>query len=140
MNDIYPYNFQRVQRLLDQYIRNPNFPSIILATNDLCLTKDGTLNFHNGHLWTKENSHDIYLSRFQQWLSTNNSAVIVNSIQIVLYEMPASLNEESYLTFLQYELPGLLDDVTINLPRIMSDDFSASFFGTIRNYLSTIFP
>ncbi|KAJ4432089.1 hypothetical protein ANN_20703 [Periplaneta americana] len=63
---LYPYHLQRVQALspadyparvrfcqwfLQQCGVNPNFPALVLFTDEAQFTRDGITNFHNQHVW-----------------------------------------------------------------------------------------
>ncbi|KAJ4435786.1 hypothetical protein ANN_18405 [Periplaneta americana] len=67
---LYPYHLQRVQALspadyparvrfcqwfLQQCGVNPNFPALVLFTDEAQFTRDGITNFHNQHVWAYEN-------------------------------------------------------------------------------------
>ncbi|KAJ4432454.1 hypothetical protein ANN_21073 [Periplaneta americana] len=67
---LYPYHLQRVQSLspadyparvrfcqwfLQQCGVNPNFPALVLFTDEAQFTRDGITNFHNQHVWAYEN-------------------------------------------------------------------------------------
>lgn len=158
MNGLYPYHFQKVQGLtpndyplrqqfcewlLNRTEAAAGFPTNILVTDECCFTRNGRLNFHNAHTWTDENPHAIRQSNFQQRFSLNLWAGIVNNTLIGPFELPARLNGESYLHFLQEVLPGLLEDVPLVVRQnmwFMHDGCPAHFSRPTRDYLDHTFP
>ncbi|KAJ4451198.1 hypothetical protein ANN_02658 [Periplaneta americana] len=72
---LYPYHLQRVQALspadyparvrfcqwfLQQCGVNPNFPALVLFTDEAQFTRDGITNFHNQHVWVYENPVQLF--------------------------------------------------------------------------------
>nr|CAH7727974.1 unnamed protein product [Callosobruchus chinensis] len=45
---LYPYHMQRVKR--NQILRNPNFLSQVLFTDEACFSRNAIVNFHNNHV------------------------------------------------------------------------------------------
>ncbi|KAJ4437091.1 hypothetical protein ANN_17226, partial [Periplaneta americana] len=83
---LYPYHLQRVQALspadyparvrfcqwfLQQCGVNPNFPALVLFTDEAQFTRDGITNFHNQHLWAYENPRATVPSHQQVRFSLN---------------------------------------------------------------------
>ncbi|KAJ4426611.1 hypothetical protein ANN_26409 [Periplaneta americana] len=77
---LYPYHLQRVQALspadyptrvrfcqwfLQQCGVNPNFPALVLFTDEAQFTRDGITNFHNQHVWAYENPRATVPSHHQ---------------------------------------------------------------------------
>ena len=156
MNGLHPYHFQKVQGLTpnDYPLRQQfcewllnnleeGFPQNVLVTDECCFSRNGSLNFHNAHIWTDENPRAIRQSNFQQRFSLNLWAGIVNETLIGPFELPARLNGESYLHFLQEELPGFLEDVPLLVRRnmwFMHDGCPAHVSHPVREHLDRTFP
>ncbi|KAJ4429896.1 hypothetical protein ANN_22100 [Periplaneta americana] len=83
---LYPYHLQRVQALspadyparvrfcqwfLQQCGANPNFPALVLFTDEAQFTRDGITNFHNQHVWSYENPRATLPSHHQVRFSLN---------------------------------------------------------------------
>ena len=65
-------------------------------------------------MWADENPHATVESNFQQRSSVNVWCVVLNDQLIGPFILEGHLTEEAYLTFLQEELPRLLEDVPLN--------------------------
>lgn len=157
-NGLHPFHFTQVQGLLptdcplrrqfcewltQQSNANADFPTIVLATDESCFTRDGSVNFHNLHMWSDDNPHAIRQSHFQQRFSLNLWVGIVNNHLIGPYELPARLNGNSYLHFLQDILPGLLEDIPLNVRANMwflHDGCPAHFDRGVTHHLNNTFP
>ncbi|KAJ4451659.1 hypothetical protein ANN_03129 [Periplaneta americana] len=89
---LYPYHLQRVQALspadyparvrfcqwfLQQCGVNPNFPALVLFTDEAQFTRDGITNFHNQHVWAYENPRATVPSHHQVRFSLNMWAGII---------------------------------------------------------------
>ncbi|KAJ4446486.1 hypothetical protein ANN_13182 [Periplaneta americana] len=83
---LYPYHLQSVQALspadyparvrfcqwfLQQCGVNPNFPALILFTDEAQFTRNGITNFHNQHVWAYENPRATVPSHHQVRFSLN---------------------------------------------------------------------
>lgn len=80
---------------------------------------------------------------FQNQFSVNVWAGILENYLIGPFFLPARLNGQSYLNFLQQELPLLLEDVPLALRNqiiFMHDDAPAHFSVIVRNYLNVSYP
>jgi hypothetical protein len=79
---LYPYHLQQAQALcpldfhpcqefcqwfLQQCGKDPFFSSCILFTDKAGFTWNGTLNFHNRHIWSDVNPHNTFHSRYNVW-------------------------------------------------------------------------
>ncbi|KAJ4433027.1 hypothetical protein ANN_15284 [Periplaneta americana] len=89
---LYPYHLQRVQTLspadyparvrfcqwfLQQCGVNPNFPALVLFTDEAQFTRDGVTHFHNQHVWAYENPRASVPSHHQVRFSLNMWAGII---------------------------------------------------------------
>ncbi|KAJ4450932.1 hypothetical protein ANN_02367 [Periplaneta americana] len=126
---LYPYHLQRVQALspadyparvrfcqwfLQQCGVNPNFPALVLFTDEAQFTRDGITNFHNQHVWAYENPRATVPSHHQ-----------------------------AYTNFLENTIPHVLEDTPlINRQHIhfLHDGAPAHFSRTARRYLDRRFP
>lgn len=68
------------------------------------------MNFHNNHIWADVNPHAIIVKRFQQTFSVNVWLGIIEDYLIGPFFLPVRLTGETYLHFLENELPVLLED------------------------------
>ncbi|KAJ4442110.1 hypothetical protein ANN_11976 [Periplaneta americana] len=83
---LYPYHLKCVQALspadysarvrfcqwfLQQCGVNPNFPALVLFTDEAQFTRDGITNFHNQHVWAIENPRATVPSHHQVRFSLN---------------------------------------------------------------------
>ncbi|KAJ4430376.1 hypothetical protein ANN_22592 [Periplaneta americana] len=95
---LYPYHLQRVQALspadyparvgfcqwfLQQCGVNPNFPALVLFTEEAQFTRDGITNFHNRHVQAYENPRATVPSHHQVRFSLNMWAVIIGDRLVV---------------------------------------------------------
>lgn len=155
---LYPYHIHRVQALLPRdfpprmdfshwYINetteNPQFPSQIMFTDEANFSRNAIRNLHNNHVWAEENPHVISETNTQQQFSVNVWAGIIGDHLIGPFYLPGRLNGQSYLHFLQEELPVLLEDVPIGLRNqmwYMHDGAPAHFSAAVREYLNNVYP
>lgn len=156
-NQLYPFHVQRVHALqpedhprrvlfsewlLQQHENNPNFLTKILVTDEASFTRNGINNFRNTHVWSLENPHAVRRTNFQQRFSVNVWAGIVNGVLVGPHILPDRLRGENYLAFLQNDLPGLLEDVPLNIRQdmwLLQDGAPAHFGREVREFLDTTF-
>ncbi|KAJ4452300.1 hypothetical protein ANN_03820 [Periplaneta americana] len=137
---LYPYHLQRVQALspadyparvrfcqwfLQQCGVNPNFPALVLFTDEAQFIRDGITNFHNQHVWAYENPCATVPSDHQVPFSLN------------------ILTGQAYTNFLENTIPHVLEDTPlINRQHIhfLHDGTPAHFSRTARQYLDRRFP
>lgn len=155
---LYPYHLQRVQEILptdtiarvmysqwiiDQYVNDPLFCSRILFTDEASFNRDGVLNYRNSHQWKDENPKAVRDGKFQRKFTINVWAGIVGDCLIGPVELPARLGGLQYLEFLREVLPQLLEDVPLNIRRIMwymHDGAPPHFSLPVRQFLNENFP
>jgi hypothetical protein len=151
---LYPYHFQRVQSLsahdfpqrqrfcewlLQKFNQDPLFHNQILMTDECCFTRDGIQNFHNTHHWADVNPQVIHQGRFQHRFSINVWAGIIGTHLIGPFVLPARLTGENYLNFLNVDLPGLLEEIPLEIRRamwFMHDGAPAHFTLNVRHFLN----
>lgn len=130
----YPYRFCKVQPLLPgDYLQRinfcnwllariqeqPNFHNYILYTDEATFTRDGVFNSHNLHKWSHENPHSKRPFGHQQRFSLNVWLGIIGTRIVGPHFLPNRLNAEGYLHFLSEVLPGLLEDIPLDIRRNM---------------------
>lgn len=149
----YPYHIQRVQTLLtSDYARrivfcqtmiqkhreDPDFFNKVLWSDESACKRDGYLNLHNIHSWQLVNPHEKREDRSQHQFKINLWTGIFNGEIVGPFELPATLNAEMYLDFLENHLPILLEDVPIDLRRRMwyqNDGCPAHYARIVRTHL-----
>ncbi|KAJ4432635.1 hypothetical protein ANN_21258 [Periplaneta americana] len=138
---LYPYHLQRVQALspanyparvrfcqwfLQQCGVNPNFPALILFTDEAQFTRDGITNFHNQHVWAYENPratvpshHQHYCLRFCAEPGVNMAAAAENAV--------SGISEQYPVASLEHLSPDSSSVVVLS----SSDEFSAGTCGIL---------
>lgn len=159
MNDDgqHPFHLQKVQGLtpndyeprvhFDQWLLQncnevPDFPGLILFTDECCFARDGYFNFHNSHIWAADNPHATHVDGNQHKFSVNMWAGIIGDHLLGPVELPARLNGQAYLYFLQNTLPVLMEDLPLELRLRMwyqHDGAPAHFFRLVRNHIRAVF-
>lgn len=156
-NGLYPYHLQRVQSLLprdfdsrvnfSQWLlercdHDPLFLSSIMFTDEAGFNQDGIFNFHNKHIWSESNPHEICESKHQHQYSINVWAGIIGDSLIGPYILPNRLNGAAYRNFLENTLPNLIEDIPLKVLRnmwFMHDGAPAHFSKVSREYLDRRF-
>ncbi|KAJ4435156.1 hypothetical protein ANN_23732 [Periplaneta americana] len=155
---LYPYHLQRVQALspadyparvrfcqwfLQQCGVNPNFPALVLFTDEAQCTRDGITNFHNQHVWAYENPRATVPSHHQVRFSLNMWAGIIGDRLVGPHVLVNRLTGQAYTNFLENTIPHVLEDTPlINRQHIhfLHDGAPAHFSRTVRRYLDRRFP
>ncbi|KAJ4438126.1 hypothetical protein ANN_14065 [Periplaneta americana] len=155
---LYPYHLQRVQALspadyparvrfcqwfLQQCGVNPNFPALVLFTDEAQFTRDGITNFHNQHVWAYENPRSTVPSHHQVRFSLNMWAGIIGDRLVEPHVLVNRLTGQAYTNFLENTIPHVLEDTPlINRQHIhfLHDGAPAHFSRTARRYLDRRFP
>ncbi|KAJ4437933.1 hypothetical protein ANN_13872 [Periplaneta americana] len=122
---LYPYHLQRVQALspadyparvrfcqwfLQQYGVNPNFPALVLFTDEAQFTRDGITNFHNQNVWAYENPRATVSSHHQVRFSLNIWAGIISDRLVGPHVLVNRLTGQAYTNFLENTIPHVLED------------------------------
>jgi len=113
-----------------------------LFTDEACFTRRGMINLHNAHVYADENPHALAERHFQREFKINVWLGIIGNFLVGPYRLPNNLNGDSYLHFLQYALPELLEELPLNLRRdmfFMHDGAPPHFARAVRNYLNETF-
>ena len=153
-----PFHFQRVQELLEvdhaprlefctwlenRFVEEDGFLEKIFFTDESCFTRNGVTNFHNLHVWMEENPKEIRPYSFQRQFSVNVWAGIVGDCLIGPFALPARLNGETYLNFLQNSIPELLEDVPLEIRRqmiFMHGGAPPHYTNVVRQHLNRNYP
>ena len=154
---LHPFRFQKVQDLkaadyprrvdfCEWYQRKsnryPQFPALILFTDESSFNQTGTFNNQNQHHWEEENPHAMWRRGHQRRFSLNIWAGIVGDHLIGPHLLPERLTGPNYLEFLQDQLPTLLEEVPVATRRsmwFMHDGAPAHFARTVREHLDSQF-
>ncbi|KAJ4439683.1 hypothetical protein ANN_07811 [Periplaneta americana] len=154
---LYPYHLQRqalspadyparvrfCQWFLEQCGVNPNFPALVLFTDEAQFTRDGITNFHNQHVWAYENPRATVPSHHQVRFSLNMWPGITGDRLVGPHVLVNRLTGQAYTNFLENTIPHVLEDTPlINRQHIhfLHDGAPAHFSRTARHYLDRRFP
>jgi len=102
----------------NQYQRDPYFFMYVLFTDEATFSNRGGLNRHNCHYWSNHNPHWQRNVEYQYEWSINVWGGIIGTHVIGPYFFDGHLNRETYLRFLQNELPNLLENVNLSRCRM----------------------
>jgi len=115
----------------------------ILFTDEVHFTCDGVNNTRNTHLWDHDNPHGTVESNYQHRFSVNVWCGVIGDQLIGPYISPQRLTGDFYANFLQDELPALLENVPLQIRRLMyyqHDGVLPHFSQVARQYLNHKFP
>lgn len=150
-NLLYPYHIQKVQELLTEDLvkrlnfcrfilqQESNFSKKILFTDEACFTRRGVTNLHNQHEYADVNPHSVAPRHFQHEFKINVWIGIIDRYLIGPVILPNRLNGETYLEFLQNQLPSLFDEVPIQIRLehwFMHDGAPPHFSIAVRDFLN----
>ncbi|KAJ4437983.1 hypothetical protein ANN_13922 [Periplaneta americana] len=125
---LYPYHLQRVQALkpadyparvrfcqwfLQQCGVNPNFPALVLFTDEAQFTRDGITNFHTQHVWAYENPRATVPSHHQVRISLNMWAGIIGDRLVGPHVLVNRLTGQAYTNFMENTIPHILEDTPL---------------------------
>jgi hypothetical protein len=151
----YPYHLQRVLHLLptdmprrrafcdwflNQTDNDPQFSQNILWTDEATFTRQGILNQRNSHVWSHENPRAIHEHHFQHGFQCNVWLGIMGNILIGPHFLPARLNANGFLAFLNNDL---LENIPLNMTVnswFQLDGCPAHYGRGPRQWLNTYFP
>ncbi|KAJ4429247.1 hypothetical protein ANN_26250 [Periplaneta americana] len=122
---------------------NPNFPALVLFTDEAQFTRDAITNFHNQHVWAYENPRATVPSHHQMRFSLNMWAGIIGARLVGPHVIVNRLTGQAYTNFLVNTIPHVLEDTPlINRQHIhfLHDGAPAHFSRTARRYLDRRFP
>lgn len=127
---LHPFHVQKVQALLptdfprrvqfsewivNKHLENPDFITRVLATDEATFSRNGVFNSRNSHIWSDENPHAIRENHFQQTFSINVWIGIVGGHLVGPHILPKPTTGAIYLDFLENVLPGLLENIPLNV-------------------------
>lgn len=154
----YPYHFTKVQALLptdfpqrynlcnwllQRVAENNDFISKILWTDEANFSRDGFFNQHNAHYYGQENPHAAFERNHQQRFGVNVWAGILGDHLLGPVILPARLNGQHFLEFLQNRLQNLLENLPLAAIRnmwIQLDGAPAHFAAPVQDWLNEEFP
>ncbi|KAJ3660913.1 hypothetical protein Zmor_005340 [Zophobas morio] len=139
----YPARVQFCEWLLQRHANDLRFIDNILWTDESIFSQDGVFNQHNNHFWATENPFVVRPRAHQRRFSFNLWAGIINMNLLGPFELPARLNAEHFLEFLQNEFQVLLEDLPLaNLRNMwLQMDGAPPHFGRIvRNWCDETYP
>lgn len=154
----HPYHITRVQTLLTsdyqrrvvfcrqmiaKWRENPNFFNDVLWSDESACKRDGYLNLHNLHSWRLTNPHEKREVRSQYQFKINLWTGILNGQIVGPFELPAVLNGENYLNFLENDFPVLLEGFPEELRERMwlqNDGCPAHYARAVREHLDIAYP
>lgn len=131
------------QTMLQRSEEDPDFFNKILWTDESRFERTGVFNVHNYHSWAIENPHLARASNFQTRFSVNLWSGVLNGELIGPFELPARLDGNSYLNFLQNNLNGLLEDVNLQTRQRMiyqQDGAPCHYAARVREHLNATYP
>jgi hypothetical protein len=104
----YPSRREFSQWFLQRCAAEPQFPNIVLCTDEASFTRESIINSHNNHVCADENLHSTFEQGNQQRFSINVWCGIVCDLLKGLYVLPPRLTGSVYRDFLEQSLPELL--------------------------------
>lgn len=123
--------------------RDDSFLNKILWTDEATFTRRGKVNFHNLHVWSHENPHEIRPRAFQNEFSVNVWLGVQDNQLCGPHFLPPRLNSLLFLHFLENDLPNYLEDIPLNMRReawFQMDGAPAHYGNNIINWCNTNFP
>lgn len=129
--------------MLEKMNEDPQFFNKILWSDESTLKRDGYMNLHNLHSWQLENPFVCREDRSQYQFKINYWTGIINGKIIGPFELAGNLTGESYLNFLQNDLPNLLAEVPEELRDtywLQNDGCPAHYAVAVRAYLNETYP
>lgn len=157
-NKFHPFHVTRVQtlqprdynarlrfcrKMLGKMEADPQFFNKILWSDESTLKRDGYMNLHNLHSWQLTNPRAMREDRSQYQFKINYWTGILNGKIIGPFELPGNLTGQSYLEFLENDLPNLLQEVP-EVEResywLQNDGCPAHYAVSVRAYLNRTYP
>lgn len=153
-NNLYPFHKQKIQHLhpgddvhrleyCNWISTHRRLYKYILFTDESQFTRDGINNLRNQHTWAEVNPHTTIERNFQQRFSINVWCGIVHDQLIGPFIFQERLTGQTYLQFLEEELPTLLEDVPLATRRqlyFQHDGAPPHFSNAVSTYLNEQFP
>ena len=115
----------------------------ILFTDEVTFTRNGITNTHNCHNWAQDNPHATVETNFQTRFSVNVWCGIINDMLIGPAIVEDRMTGDSYLQFLQNDLPEHLEDVPLDTRRHMylqHDGSPIHYTRKVTQHLNNMYP
>lgn len=153
-----PYHLQPVQHLLpEDGPRRINFCNWILRsvdadnrflnkiiwTDEATFSRRGVVNFHNLHVWSHENPHEIRPRSFQTEFSVNVWVGIQDNHLCGPHFLPPRLNSQLFLHFLENDFINYLEEIPLNQRQeawFQMDGAPAHYGLNVINWCNNNFP
>lgn len=132
--DYHPYHITLVQELSenDRLLRvnfcrwalnilneNPDFFSFVCFCDEATFHSTGSLNRHNSHYWSPVNPHWMRERMNQHRWNLHVWVGIINGYIIGPHFFERTINGEMYLDFLRNDLPGYLEEISLDVRQRM---------------------
>jgi hypothetical protein len=115
----YPLRVEFCEWLLGCHRIDPRFIQNILWTDESYFSQDGIFNQHNNHIWATENPFAVHPRAHQHRFGINMWAGVIDNNLVGPFMLPARVNAENFLQFLQNDLQVLLEDLPLTILRQM---------------------
>lgn len=151
---LYPFHHQPVQHLhpgddahrlqfCHWLSHNRELLPYILFTDEATFTRNGINNTRNCHNWAQDNPHATVQKNFQTRFSVNVWCGIINDMLIGPAIVEDRMTGDSYLHFLQNDLPEQLEDVPLETRRHMylqHDGSPIHYTRMVTQHLNNTYP
>ena len=105
-DDDYPHCLDFVRWMMHMIMKNSQFFSLILLTDDASLNREGIFNTHNEYIWAENNPHLITSRKYQRRFAINMKAGIFGGHLIGLLPATRSLTSKKYFVLLKRVQPS----------------------------------
>lgn len=122
---------------------NLRFLSLVLWTDEATFTSCGRVNLHNMHYWSQTNPHWMREVDHQNRWSVNVWCGVLGDRIIGPFVFDGHLNGESYLNFLENDLPILLENIPLDVRTSMwyqHDGCPSHYSQRVRDFLNVRYP
>ena len=122
---------------------DPFFARKILFTDEATFTSNGVVCSQNCRWWSDNNPNFLIECRSQYLFKTNVWGGIVNNRIVGPYFFRQNINTAIYLDFLRNQLSQFLDELPLNIRRIIwyqHDGAPCHSTNTVTGYLNEVFP
>lgn len=123
--------------ILPKITEDPDFILKILFTDEATFNRCGIVNLRNNHVWADENPHALIETNLQRQFSTNIWTGILGDEIIGPVILPRLIGHV-YMDFLQFQLPELLENVSLQMRKdmwFMHDGAPPYYAASVREYL-----
>ena len=139
----FPKRVEFCQFIQEKLHEDNNFLDKILFSDGARFSKNGAVNRHNCHYYSQVNPRWIRGTHFQNIIiSVNVWCGIINDHIIGPYFFDGNLNGEMYLQFLETQLGPLLEEIDLDMRRVMwfqHDGAPPHFHHIVRQHLNENF-